>query len=288
MNDILHVGPSLENTKRFTLASSYMNVNFIANMHNWASASKHKDTFRVSILDGICTVTRIDTNTGWGMNLQIYARKEVPPTEHIPVYYINLDKDTDRRKLIHRTLSSIFYPEDIHRIPGVYHKIGREGCRLAHIKAHETAISRGHPYYIICEDDIKPIVELSDIAKYIRTSIASNPDLVLFEQGGGIEHRIQMVNSDVSSANLYRIFGGGNNTGCYICSRDFGQKLINHWKTRPNRHIDHSWQPLWKDHVVYFHRPQLFIQRAGQSNQSDIDWRDEAVPFNWDIWEKRV
>ena len=280
--DKLYIGPSSANIKTITIDKSYINTNFIVNNKNWASkSSKYEDTFKVIIKNGVCTIQRIDQNNGWDMKLSIYLNR----TDNIPVYFINLDKDTDRLKYIQDTLYSIFNTEDIHRISGVEARLGQNGCRLAHIKAHKTAISQGHPYYLICEDDIKPIINKKNIVHFINNSIITKPDLVLFEQGENIENKIQITKNE-NHTNLYQIFGGGQGSSCYLCSKNFGQKLIDHWTARPRRHIDHSWQRLWTTHNVFFHRPQLFIHREGYSHQADVDWRDDSKPFDWTLWER--
>lgn len=207
----------------------------------------------------------------------LYTRRAM-----IPVYFINLDKDTDRLQHIQRVLSDIFLPEQIHRISGVVHTEGKHGCRLAHIRAHTQAISHGHPYYLICEDDLTPLTSDSkEIVRFIQDSISARPSLVLFEQAEGIESRVRMHASD-GRPHLYRILGGGQGTGCYLCSRQFGIQLIELWTRVTKRHIDYSWQQLWESNDVYFHRPQLFIQRAGNSNQNDVGWRAAQRPFDWD------
>jgi len=85
---------------------------------------------------------------------------------------------------------------------------------------------------------------------------------------------------------MYRIYSGGNNAGIYLCSKHFGIKLIKHWINSPGRHIDHSWQELWKSNNVFFHRPQLFHQIEGYSNQNDVVYRETTIPFDWNLYEK--
>ncbi len=318
--EILYIGSSRSNVKTISIDPSYINTNIIVNKTNWASKSKYGDTFKVIIKNRVCTVQRTDKKGGWDMKLSIYLNRVdkivskvnapfddssffmnlplktshvsflKPMVNHnsqIPVYFINLDKDTDRLNYIQNVLSSIFPPENIHRIPGVRHRLGKDGCRLAHINAHKTAISKGSLYYVICEDDIKPIIDNKNILHFISHSITAKPDLVLFEQGEYIENKIQ-ISQNEHHANLYRILGGGQGTGCYLCSKHFGQKLIDHWSNLPGRHIDHSWQPLWPKYKVFFHRPQLFIQRAGLSNQTDVHWRNDSKAFDWTLWEKKT
>ena len=158
-----------------------------------------------------------------------------------------------------------------------------EGCRLAHIKANIFAINQGFDYYIVCEDDIKPLANKTKILDYINKSINYNPDLVLFEQSDGLENNIQLLKEN---EHLYRILSGGNAAGCYLCNRNFGIKLVKHWINQWGRHLDHSWQDLWKSNYVYFHRPQLFNQKEGESNQDDVDYRNEIRPFDWLVYEE--
>jgi len=201
----------------------------------------------------------------------------------IPIFYINLKKDTDRLSYIKKTLSTIFDENYIYRIEGVQHKLGLEGCRLAHIKANKEAIKKGYKYYIITEDDIKPLLDKQNIKKHIYNSISFNPDLVLFEQGEKLETKIKLQKK---TNNMYRIFSGGNNTGFYLCSLNFGKQLVNHWDKYKFIHIDYLWQALWKKNNVYFYRPQLFNQKEGKSNQSDVNYRNEIKPFDWDLYDK--
>ena len=66
-----------------------------------------------------------------------------------------------------------------------------------------------------------------------------------------------------------------------MCSRSFGKVLVDHLEKHKRQHIDHSWQKLWGDYKVYISRPQLFVQRAGFSNQNDVEYRDENSPLDW-------
>ena len=81
---------------------------------------------------------------------------------NVPVFVINLEKDKDRMDLFRKNIYPIF-KNNVSRIEGVKHKIGMIGCRLAHTKANISAINKGHPYYIICEDDILPLLDKGEI-----------------------------------------------------------------------------------------------------------------------------
>jgi len=282
MSGIIIIGPSTIPIKTINVDINFETNVYIINKNNWICDEIYNDTFEISINNGVCICKRTDSNSGWGMNLIISANIiNYSINKSIPVFFINLEKDKERLKFIQNMLYNIF--DTVYRIEGVKHDIGLEGCRLAHINAHVSAINKGFNYYIIAEDDIQPIVNTTNITSYILKTISFNPDLVLFEQGQHLEKQIKL--SKINE-NMYRIYGGGNNTGCYLCSKNFGIKLIKHWIKNPFKHIDHTWQELWKSNHVYFHRPQLFQQREGYSNQNDVGYRKTTIPFDWNLYEK--
>ena len=207
--------------------------------------------------------------------------------DNLNVYIINLDKDKDRLKYIKNVLSNIFNKENIIRIPGVLYNNSIDGCRLAHIKANEKGIKDNNKYYLICEDDLKPLLNYAEIKKHINDCIKSDIDfdLVLFEIAGRKGKFEKKMKLKKVTDNMYRIYRGNWGAACYLCKTEFGKNLINHWKNRPNKHCDITWQELWKDYAVYFYRPQLFIQKEGESNQDDVVYRDDIVPFNWKLFE---
>lgn len=279
---IIFIGSSHDNIKTVDVDSKLIDDIYFVDKTNWVSNDTYNDRFRIQIINGKAICQRLDATSGWGMELVIYANIKLIDHD-IPVFYINLPKDTDRLKFINNVLNTISDTKNIFRIEGVTHELGLEGCRLAHIKANIAAINHGSQYYIIAEDDIQPLVESSEITKFIENSTQFKPDLVLFEQGQDLEKNIDLVKE---TENMYRIFGGGNNTGCYMCSREFGIKLVKHWLAHPRQHVDHSWQKLWKTHKVYFHKPQLFHQKEGYSNQSDVVYRNSQKPFDWNLYHK--
>jgi len=288
MSGIILIGSSISNIKTINIDANFENNIYIVSKNNWIGEDNTDEIFEIKINDGVCICKRTDSNSGWEFELLINASiyTDSSDTKTIPIFFINLDKDKDRLVHMENLLYKIFTKNNIYRIKGVEHKIGMEGCRLAHINAHISAINKGYDYYLIAEDDIQPLVDINNIQLYINNSTTFNPDLVLFEQGNGpacdIERFIQLKKV---SENMYRIFGGGSGTGCYFCSKNFGLKLIKFWIKRPGDHIDNSWQQLWKSNNVYFHRPQLFHQREGYSNQNDVYYRQAQIPFRWELYE---
>lgn len=67
------------------------------------------------------------------------------------IFWINLEKDTDRRADMESALKDRF-PNT--RIEGIWNQDGRAGCCLSHIKAIRTAWKSGANQVLICEDDV--------------------------------------------------------------------------------------------------------------------------------------
>lgn len=284
MSGIIFISSSDKNIKTIDVDINFENKMYIVNKYNWISDDDFNDTFEIIINNGICTCKRTDSNCGWNMQLLIKANIIIDSSTKniIPIFFINLKKDTERLQLINNLLHKIFDSNNIYRIEGVKHDISLEGCRLAHINANIAAINKGFEYYIIAEDDIEPLVDINDIITYINKSILFKPDLVLFEQHEHLERDIKMAKK---YENMYRIYQNGNNAGCYLCSRNFGIKLVSHWINSPGIHVDHSWQHLWFKNEVFFHKPQLFRQREGFSNQNNNEYRGIRQPFNWELFD---
>lgn len=286
--DILIIGPSLKNIKVLNVSKRFLDGTYIINKHNWVGSDQYNDMFEVKIIEGICYVKRLDSDSGWGMMLGFEAPVQTMITnEIIPVYFINLDKDVERLQSFEEMIYPIFGKEHVLRIPGVVHELGLEGCRLAHIDANITAINHGYDYYIICEDDIKPLVNNDIISEYVKKATAKNIDLVLLEydipiRNGKLDDNVKMHKS---TENLYRFYNGGYNTGCYLSKRGFGAALIKIWMRHPESHVDGIWKLIFPDYRVFLHKPQIFNQKAGPSNQSDVEWRCERPLFDWQFYE---
>ncbi len=69
-----------------------------------------------------------------------------------PIFWINLEKDNERRLAIESALCA----QRIHhtRIEAIWDADGRKGCCLSHIRAIHTAWHSGAERALICEDDV--------------------------------------------------------------------------------------------------------------------------------------
>ena len=297
MSGLIFIGTNCGNEyvkcKEIQVDTAFENATYIIDKSNWVGEDTYPDTFEVVIQNGKCSVRRIDKNDyHWGMNLIINAKKKYTTDNLIqtPILFINMKKNVDRLNKMQEMLYNLFDADYVHKIDGVKHHNGRDGCRLAHINAHIHAVNQGYDYYIIAEDDIQPLVEKEELKKYITDVIQNKPDLVLFEhcvyiskdelkEKGGIQKYTETL------CRVNGIFQCVFDTGCYLCTKEFGKKLINHWLNKNSSSVacDVSWQELWKDNNVYFHRPQLFRQNC---DYSDIEkcFVFSKTLFNWDTY----
>lgn len=200
-----------------------------------------------------------------------------------PSFFINLDRDVENRKYMESVVKK--YLPTLKRVPGVLHKVGREGCRRAHINAQKAGIRATKPgeYYIVMEDDAKPNVPLTKFSDYIQECQTIGADLILLN----VQNRPDLADvKATSNPRFYRAFSGLGSGLSYMVKHEFGKKLIDYWGKFPNTHIDMVWQDLWPDYSVYVHRPLLFLMRPGKSTTGDTLWRDLNDPvcqdFDWD------
>jgi len=238
-----------------------------------------------------------------GSIILILGRNAGKDEEYIPpgginAFYINLDRDVKNKKLAETTLKPIF--PNLKRSPGILHSVGREGCRLAHIKANESGIKSTKPgeYYIIFEDDarINPNANMdkNKILSSIKRSSETGADMIMlniqnFPYDVDMVDGPKNINRGKNSPEFYRLMGGVGSGLAYMVKHEFGKKLVANWKLPKNRmqHIDMTWHDLWPSNLILVHKPLLFLGRAGPSTTGDVTWRNESDPeiddFQWNL-----
>tara|TARA_B110000285_G_scaffold156849_1_gene174987 strand:+ start:3082 stop:3870 length:789 start_codon:yes stop_codon:yes gene_type:complete len=232
----------------------------------------------------------------------IYRNKEQEEEEYIPpggipAFYINLDKDVKNKKQAENTLKPIF--PNLKRSAGILHSVGREGCRLAHIKANESGVASTKPgeYYIIFEDDsrVNPNANMtkSQILAAVKRSSETGADMIMLNIQN-FPYDVEMIDGPKNinkgkTPEFYRLLGGVGSGLAYMVKHEFGKKLIANWKLPQNhmKHIDMTWHDLWPSNLVLVHKPLLFLGRAGPSTTGDVTWRNESDPeiddFQWNL-----
>jgi len=83
-------------------------------------------------------------------------------------FVINMDHRIDRWESMQSNWSHIFR---LHRIPGVKSRKKYHGCGQAHVNAFFKAhkLNPQHPFYIIMEDDVKPLKEREYYINFLET-----------------------------------------------------------------------------------------------------------------------
>ncbi|MCJ7637958.1 MAG: glycosyltransferase family 25 protein, partial [Nitrososphaeraceae archaeon] len=72
------------------------------------------------------------------------------------IFYINLDKRTDRRDEIEQELNKMELPYE--RFPAIYNSNGIVGCGYSHLSVLKIARDRGYKNVLIFEDDFTFLV----------------------------------------------------------------------------------------------------------------------------------
>jgi glycosyl transferase family 25 len=99
------------------------------------------------------------------------------------IFYINLDKRTDRKEAIEKQLKEYGLPFE--RFSAISDPFGAVGCSKSHLAVIQMAKQRGYKRVMILEDDFTFIVSRSDLERSIE-QITSRPfDVCMLAYNGG-------------------------------------------------------------------------------------------------------
>lgn len=213
-----------------------------------------------------------------------------------PVFYINMDTDVVRNNKVYSDLHQIFSPwTTVQRVSGVIDpRGGKYGCRRAHMKAHMEGLKKiesDDDYYIVAEDDIRPLRTRDTICAYIKTAMRLSADMVFLEHAGDLETHtaLQPVceQNGLPVGEFYRYCSGcgGWGFGCVLVKGSFGKRLLQLWKMYTADHCDVTALRLREHAAVLFPNPQLFAQREYASNGDDVSTRQAQRPFDFALWQ---
>jgi len=188
---------------------------------------------------------------------------------NITTYYINLEKRTDRNKLVLEELKKININNPI-RFNAIEMKNGAIGCSLSHIKVLELALENNLDYVFICEDDIEILdheLFLNNVTKFLNSNIEWD---VLIIAGNNMLPYQQIDNY------LIKVYNCITTTG-YIVKKHYINELLNNYREgltnliKTNNKIyalDNYWLKLQRKDNWFFLIPPTIIQRE---NYSDIE-----------------
>ena len=188
------------------------------------------------------------------------------------IYFINLDKRTDRKKEFIDQFKTVEYDSNnIIRVPAIEHNVGTLGCLSSHIKCLKLALEDDYQYAIICEDDFTFRNNNLNFKSILSNLINSNIDwnVMLIAQGFGDM-------TATNDPNINKIQSAQTTSG-YIIKKTYINTLLSlfdelleitkDYKSSPPHelHIDIYWKKL-QTGKWYVTNPILGYQRESYSD----------------------
>lgn len=136
------------------------------------------------------------------------------------VFYINLDKRTDRKEFILREFETLGIPEEkIERFSAIYHEMGCYGCGQSHLSVLKLARDRKYKNILIFEDDFQLLVDKDTFWKHISHVFEKNIpyDVVMPSYNSSEEYPFDEFLSYTRNCQT---------ASCYMVSGNFVEKLI--------------------------------------------------------------
>ena len=90
--------------------------------------------------------------------------------ERFAVYYINIDRRTDRNAHFLSEMQKI-QSDAVVRVPAVEHNIGTLGCIQSHIKALKMCLHDNNEFALICEDDFTFKTNIGDVHHLLQEAL---------------------------------------------------------------------------------------------------------------------
>ena len=187
------------------------------------------------------------------------------------IFYINLDRRSDRRDLIEMDLAKIGLPAE--RFVGIPHEPGIVGCGKSHLAVMKIAKERGYKNVLILEDDFTFLVskeELDVALEKFFSNIKEYDVCMLCCQN--------MVEVPTRPAPFLSRLVEANNASAYIINGDYLDALIELYERalplleQTGEHWNYANDQVWKvlqrkDNWLCFN-PRLGKQRSGYSDNA--------------------
>ena len=199
----------------------------------------------------------------------------------IPVVYINMDRDTDKRERIEKHIDAIGFKNKI-RVVGVEHENGpRAGCSLAQY----NALQEIDPPFIILEDDatpftFNPIIDIPDDTDAFYLGISS--------WGRMNSHSGPFVQYEQFENNLLRVYNMlGTHAILYLNPEyvSICKKIALH-QHNINEHVDIGITDAQKYYKAYtFDQPFFYQTSSNGTNQKLTSYPTyEVFNYNRSFW----
>jgi len=187
------------------------------------------------------------------------------------IFYINLDRRTDRRDLIEMDLAKIGLNAE--RFPGIQFEPGIVGCGKSHLAVMKMAKERGYKNVLILEDDFTFLIskEELDVALEKFFSNVKEYDVCMFCCQNMVEvptkpHPFLSRLVEANNASAYLINGAYLDTliALYEHALPLLERTGEHW----NYANDQVWKSLQRKDRWFCFQPRLGKQRSGYSDNA--------------------
>ena len=199
----------------------------------------------------------------------------------IPVLYINLDRDIEKRKNIEKFLVESGFKHII-RVPGVVHPTGNKGgCSMA----QHNALCEIEPPFIIFEDDIvpnnfNPIISIPDDSDVFYLGISS--------WGRMNSHSGPFVQYEKIDENILRVYNMLGTHAILYLSKEYVSvsKKISYHQYLIEDYIDIGFTDIQKYYNVYTFDNPMFYQSSsnGTNNKLTSYPTEECFNYNRYYW----
>jgi glycosyl transferase family 25 len=193
------------------------------------------------------------------------------------VYYINLEKRTDKNEDIKKILEPIC--NNYTRFNAIEKEKGYIGCSMSHLAVLNIAIEKDHDYVVICEDDFQ-VVNNKYLLKNINLLMSNfDWDVILL-----CSYNSDYVNTKYENI---KIITSAQTTTAYIVNKKYYKTLQNNFKEgvlnliktdrKTEYAIDIYWKQLQGKNKWYGIYPSYCYQKAGYS---DIEKRNVRYGYS--------
>lgn len=161
------------------------------------------------------------------------------------IFYINLDKRTDRREQIEAELEKMGLEAE--RYPGIYTSSGILGCSISHLNLIKISKERKYRNVLILEDDFEFVVSKEKMEESLEEFFNSKIDYDVLM----ISYIIQ-ESEEVPGLPFIKKVKNGQTASGYIINQKYYDDLINlyEWSTKllesTGEHWNYANDSVWK------------------------------------------
>ena len=251
-----------------------------------------KEDFKEDLKEDLKKDLKKDLKEDLQEYIDLIDKIKIERKNQIPVYYINMDKDIDRKEYMESQLPNHF--ERYYRIPGVNGKLIKNrnhdivdgiefinefndnsvseiGCTLSHLLAIKTAYENGEEIACIMEDDVYMNllnIQEESLDDFIK-EINNNLDWEILQLYHSYSNNLNKNFIKIKDYTLHLHQKGKNythSTACYIINRKGMKKMLNSMGSNPFYFLKYMNTGIADQVKTYTLNPSLVIP-----NNKDLD-----------------